>query len=82
MHSSQGSKRILLPTLPRHTLATSIQLDNDVPLETASKLLRQNSIRSTQIYAKVSLKKLSNNMRDLRSKLFGKETNHKNRDLT
>lgn len=54
----------------RHTFATTILLDNDVPLETASKLLGHSSIRSTQIYAKVSLKKLSNNMRELKTKLF------------
>jgi site-specific recombinase XerD len=66
-------KKNLTTHIARHTFATTILLDNDVPLETTSKLLGHNSIRSTQIYAKVSLKKLSNNMRDLRSKLFGKD---------
>jgi site-specific recombinase XerD len=55
------------------TFASIILLDNDVPLETTSKLLGHNSIRSTQIYAKVSLKKLSNNMNDLRAKLFSND---------
>ncbi len=64
-------KKNLTTHIARHTFATTILLDNDVPLETTSKLLGHNSIRSTQIYAKVSLKKLSNNMNDLRSKLFG-----------
>ena len=67
-------KKNLTTHIARHTFATTILLDNDVPLETTSKLLGHNSIRSTQIYAKVTLKKLSNNMNELRSKLFGKPT--------
>lgn len=63
--------------IARHTFATTILLDNDVPLETASKLLGHNSIRSTQIYAKVTLKKLSNNMNDLCAKLFKDEKDEK-----
>lgn len=66
-------KKNLTTHIARHTFATTILLDNDVPLETTSKLLGHNSIRSTQIYAKVSLKKLSNNMNDLRTKLFSKD---------
>ena len=64
-------KKNLTTHIARHTFATTILLDNDVPLETTSKLLGHNSIRSTQIYAKVTLKKLSNNMSELRNKLFG-----------
>lgn len=63
-------KKNLTTHIARHTFATTILLDNDVPLETASKLLGHNSVRSTQIYAKVSLKKLSNNMNVLKDKLF------------
>lgn len=63
-------KKNLTTHIARHTFATTILLDNDVPLETTSKLLGHNSIRSTQIYAKVTLKKLSNNMNDLKNKLF------------
>ena len=66
-------KKNLTTHIARHTFATTILLDNDVPLETTSKLLGHNSIRSTQIYAKVSLKKLSNNMNDLRTKLFSND---------
>ena len=40
-------------------------------METVSRLLGHRSIRTTQIYAKVSLKKLSNNMEALSAKLFG-----------
>lgn len=57
----------------RHTFATTVTLENDVPLETVSKLLGHRSIKTTQIYAKISLKKLSNNMGQLKEKLSGKE---------
>jgi site-specific recombinase XerD len=72
-----GIKKYLTTHSARHTFATTVLLDNDVPLETASKLLGHSSIRSTQIYAKVSLKKLSNNMNDLRTKLFPSESSIK-----
>ena len=54
----------------RHTFATTICLDNDVPMETVMKLLGHTNIRTTQIYAKVTRKKLSNNMNELQKKLF------------
>ena len=38
----------------RHTCATTINLDNGVPIEVVSKRLGHTSLRSTQIYAKVS----------------------------
>jgi site-specific recombinase XerD len=66
-------KKNLTTHIARHTFATTILLDNDVPLETTSRLLGHNSIRSTQIYAKVTLKKLSNNMNDLKAKLFSND---------
>ena len=62
-------KKNLTTHSARHTFATTVTLEHDVPLETVSKLLGHRSIRTTQIYAKVSLKKLSNNMNDLRNKL-------------
>lgn len=56
--------------IARHTFATTICLDNDVPIETVSRMLGHKSIRTTQIYAKVSKKKISNNMTELERKLF------------
>lgn len=65
-----GIKKHLTTHIARHTFATTITLEHDVPIETVSKLMGHRSIRTTQIYAKVSLKKLSNNMNELRAKLF------------
>jgi len=65
-----GIKKHLTTHIARHTFATTVTLENDVPIESVSKMLGHRSIRTTQIYAKVSLKKLSNNMNELRSKLF------------
>jgi site-specific recombinase XerD len=42
-----------------------------VPIETVSQLLGHRSIRTTQIYAKVSQKKVSQNMKVLKEKLAG-----------
>ncbi len=55
--------------LARHTFATTITLTNGVPIETVSKLLGHTSIRTTQIYAKVIERKVSDDMNVLRNKL-------------
>jgi site-specific recombinase XerD len=55
--------------LARHTFATTITLTNGVPIETVSKLLGHSSIKTTQIYAKVIERKLSDDMSALKSKL-------------
>jgi integrase len=55
--------------LARHTFATTVTLTNGVPMETVSKLLGHSSIRTTQIYAKVVEKKVSDDMRTLREKI-------------
>ena len=58
--------------LARHTFATTVTLTNGVPIETVSKLLGHTSIRTTQIYAKVIEKKVSDDMNVLREKLENK----------
>ena len=37
----------------RHTFATTVTLTNGVPIETVSKMLGHNNIKTTQIYAQV-----------------------------
>ncbi|MEI2822055.1 MAG: site-specific integrase [Chitinophagaceae bacterium] len=55
--------------IARHSFATTITLQNDVPIESVSKMLGHKSIRTTQHYAKVLDKKVSNDMALLKEKL-------------
>jgi site-specific recombinase XerD len=64
-------KKKLTTHIARHTFATTITLANGVPIETVSAMLGHTSIKTTQIYAKVLEKKVSEDMNQLRSKLFG-----------
>lgn len=50
----------------RHTFATTVTLSNDIPIETVSQMLGHTSLRTTQIYAKVIEKKVSNDMSKLK----------------
>lgn len=68
-----GIEKNLTFHLARHTFATTVTLNNGVPLETVSKLLGHSSIKTTQIYAKVLEKKVSEDMSALRSKLGKKK---------
>ena len=65
-----GIDRKLTTHTARHTFATTVTLENDVPIETVSKMLGHKSIRTTQIYAKLTKRKTSNNMLALQEKLF------------
>ena len=49
-----GIQKQLTTHSARHTFATTVTLENDVPIETVSKMLGHNSIRTTQIYAKIT----------------------------
>lgn len=64
-----GFEKNLTFHLARHTFATTITLTNGVPIETVSKMLGHNSIRTTQIYAKVVETKVSEDMAVLKDKL-------------
>ncbi len=54
----------------RHTFATTITLTNGVPIETVSKMLGHNNIKTTQIYAQVIESKISSDMLKLRKKFI------------
>jgi len=54
----------------RHTFATTITLTNGVPIETVSKMLGHNNIKTTQIYARVIDSKISVDMMKLRQKFM------------
>lgn len=62
-------KKNLTFHMARHTFATTVTLSNGVPIETVSKLLGHTKIATTQIYAKVIERKVSEDMEKLRSQL-------------
>lgn len=61
-------KKHLTFHIARHTFATTVTLNNGVPIETVSKMLGHKSIKITQIYAKILDRRVSDDMRLLRDK--------------
>lgn len=59
--------------LARHTFATTITLTNGVPIESVSKMLGHKDLRTTQHYAKIVDRKISDDMAALKIKLEEKE---------
>ncbi len=59
--------------LARHTFATTITLTNGVPMETVSKLLGHSRLSTTQIYAKVIERKVSDDMKQLKNHLIARQ---------
>lgn len=51
-----------------HTFAITVTLINGVPIESVSKILGHKNLRTTQYYAKVLDKKVSEDMKILRDK--------------
>ncbi|WP_417361097.1 site-specific integrase [Galbibacter sp.] len=64
-----GIKKNLTFHIARHTFATTVTLSNGIPIETVSKLLGHSKISTTQIYAKVLERKVSEDMKALKTKL-------------
>ncbi|GAA3554112.1 site-specific integrase [Snuella lapsa] len=59
--------------LARHTFATTVTLTNGVPIESVSKMLGHKSLKTTQHYAKILDRKVSDDMKTLKNKLSLKE---------
>jgi site-specific recombinase XerD len=64
-----GIRKNITTHVARHTFATTVTLSNGVPIETVSKMLGHTKLATTQIYAKVLDRKISEDMRVLREKL-------------
>lgn len=58
--------------IARHTFASTVTLDNGIPMDSVSKMLGHRSIKTTQIYAKVSCKKISDDTEKLYNVNYGK----------
>jgi len=63
-----GINKNLTYHIARHTFATTVTLSNGVPIETVSKMLGHRNIKTTQHYAKILDKKISDDMKNLRLK--------------
>jgi site-specific recombinase XerD len=64
-----GIRKNITSHLARHTFATTVTLTNGVSLESVSKMLGHKSVRTTQHYAKIVDRKVSDEMTLLRKKL-------------
>ncbi len=68
--------------MARHTFATTVTLSNGVPIETVSKLLGHTKIATTQIYARVIERMVSEDINLLKVKLNDLKTKkHRNLNI-
>lgn len=67
-----GIKRKLIFHAGRHTYASEICLSQGVPIETVSRMLGHRDLRSTQIYAKISNNKISEDTDKLEKQIKNK----------
>jgi site-specific recombinase XerD len=58
--------------IARHTFATTVTLTNGVPIESVSKMLGHKNLRTTQHYAKVLDRKVSEDMKMIKDKFSHK----------
>ena len=64
-----GIKKNLTTHLARHTFATTVTLSNGVPIETVGQMLGHKNLRTTQHYAKIIDRKVSDDMKNIKKKL-------------
>jgi site-specific recombinase XerD len=68
-----GIKKTLTTHLARHTFATTLTLYNGVSIESVSEMLGHKNLKTTQHYAKILNRKVSEDMQLLREKLQTKK---------
>ncbi len=76
--STTRTSKTLTTHLAGHTFATTVT--NSVPMETVSKMLGHKNLRTTQHYAKIVNKKVSEDMGVLYGKLEGMENQNSKLD--
>ncbi len=64
-----GITKTLTYHTARHTFGTTVTLNNNVPIESVSKMMGHKSLKQTQHYAKILNKKVSEDMEILMHKL-------------
>ena len=55
----------------RHTFATTVTLENGVPIESVSKMFGHTNVKTTQLYARITDMKVIHDMDTLQDNLQG-----------
>lgn len=74
-----GIPKDLTSHIARHTFATTVTLSNGVPIESVSKMLGHRNLRTTQHYAKILDRKVSDDMKNLKERLNANKQNNTKR---
>jgi integrase/recombinase XerD len=62
-------KKTLTHHMARHTFATTICLNNGMPMEDVSKLLGHSSLKTTAIYGRITQDRLQKSMEKVNKKM-------------
>jgi site-specific recombinase XerD len=64
-----GINRKISHHIARHTFATTICLNNNMPIEDVSMLLGHTSIKTTQLYGKITQERLNQSIQSISKKI-------------